>query len=397
MPRILRIVNRFNIGGPTYNAAFLSKYLPGDFETMLVGGVHEADEESSEFILQNLNQEYHLLPEMRRALRWETDPKAYRRIRSLIREFKPDIVHTHASKAGAIGRIAARSEGVKHIVHTFHGHVFHSYFGKFKTAVFKQIERQLAAMSTCIIAISEQQALEIGEIHRICPPAKIRIIPLGFDLNRFNEKKRERRAAFRRQHGIDENDFVVGHIGRFAPVKNHGYFLEAFLKLCEAANTKTALKAVLVGDGALRRDTEALFTAQGFSISTPEAPLPGAQIIFTSWIRGVEEVLPAFDVLALSSRNEGTPVSLVEAQAAGVPVVSTDVGGVRDTLLEARSGFLCGVHSPESMSRRLLSLLDEPELRYRMGAAASEYAFSRFHYQRMVSEHEALYRSFYGN
>lgn len=397
MPRILRIVNRFNLGGPTYNAAFLSKYLHGDFQTLLVGGIREADEDSSEFILQNLGQDYLLLPEMRRSLHWQTDREAYRRIRALIRDFKPDIVHTHASKAGAIGRLAARSEGVRHIVHTFHGHVFHSYFGKFKTAVFKQIERRLAAMSTAIIAISDQQAREIGEVHRICDPGKIRVIPLGFDLDRFSAQKNERRLYFRQQHGISDSDFVVGHVGRFAPVKNHSYFVEAFRQVRDANNTGVAVKAVLVGDGALRPETEARFASLGFSISTPEEPKPEAQIVFTSWIRGVEEVLPAFDTLALSSWNEGTPVSLVEAQAAGLPVVSTDVGGVRDTLVDGRSGFLCDVSSPGSMALRLLSLLGEPELRTRMGEAASEYAFSRFHYRRMVAEHEALYRSFDGN
>jgi hypothetical protein len=184
--KILRIINRFNLGGPTYNAAYLSRYMPGEYETMLVGGEKDDSEDSSEFIVKNLGLNPIIIPEMKREVDLKNDFEAYRKIVALIKEFKPDIVHTHASKAGTIGRLAASNMNVKAIVHTFHGHVFHSYFGKMKTIMYKNIERNLARRSSTIIAISDKQKAELSLMHRICEPSKIKVIPLGFDLTRFS-------------------------------------------------------------------------------------------------------------------------------------------------------------------------------------------------------------------
>lgn len=137
MPKVLRIINRFNIGGPTYNAAYLSAYLPPEYETMLLAGSLDEGEESSEHVLDELGLKPVYIAEMKREISPKDDIAAYRKIKQIIKEFKPDIVHTHASKAGTLGRLAAASCGVKVIVHTFHGHVFHSYFGKTKTAFIK--------------------------------------------------------------------------------------------------------------------------------------------------------------------------------------------------------------------------------------------------------------------
>ena len=179
MPRILRIINRFNLGGPTYNAAYLSRYMPNDYETLLVGGLKEDDEESSEYIVRNLGIEPIVIPEMRRQLDAKSDMVAYRKIMRLIRDFKPDIVHTHASKAGTVGRLAAIRSNVPVIVHTFHGHVFHSYFGKKQTKMFLNIERGLAQHTSQIIAISQKQKDELCDTFKIAPEEKFTIIPLG--------------------------------------------------------------------------------------------------------------------------------------------------------------------------------------------------------------------------
>ena len=160
MPKILRIINRFNIGGPTYNAAYLTKYLSNDFETLLVGGEKEETEDSSEYIIRNLGIEPVIIPEMHRSINPRNDLIAYRKIKNIIETFKPDIVHTHASKAGTIGRIAALRSNVPVIIHTFHGHVFHSYFNSYKTKIFQNIEQSLAKKSSKIIAISDLQKKE---------------------------------------------------------------------------------------------------------------------------------------------------------------------------------------------------------------------------------------------
>ena len=152
MPRILRIINRFNLGGPTYNAAYLTKYMPPHYETLLIGGEKEESEESSAHILNSLDLTSTIIPEMKRSINPLNDYNAYKKIKNIIKEYKPDIVHTHAAKAGTIGRLAAYTSKVPVIVHTFHGHVFHSYFNKAKTSVFKNIERMLE--------VEEQEAFD---------------------------------------------------------------------------------------------------------------------------------------------------------------------------------------------------------------------------------------------
>ena len=189
MPRVLRIINRLNLGGPTYNASYLSKYLPEEYETMLVSGMKDDSEASSEFIVQSMGLEPVYIKNMHRSLHPIKDYKAYKEIRKIIREFKPDIVHTHAAKPGAVGRLAAHHEKVPVILHTFHGHVFHSYFGKVKTGIFLRIERFMAKRSTRIIAISPKQKEELSKEFRICPEEKIETIPLGFDLDRFQREQ----------------------------------------------------------------------------------------------------------------------------------------------------------------------------------------------------------------
>ena len=225
MPKVLRIINRFNIGGPTYNAAYLTKYLPEEYETLLIGGDKEESEDSSQHILGELGINPVIIPEMRRAIRFGNDYSAYKKIKQIIEEFKPDIVHTHASKAGTLGRMAAFSCKVPAVVHTFHGHVFHSYFNKTKTKIFKRIERKLAQKSSAIVAISNTQKQELGLVHKIADLNKIEVIPLGFDLNRFQENLSKKRAVFRTKYQIEDDEIAIGIIGRLVPIKNHDFFL----------------------------------------------------------------------------------------------------------------------------------------------------------------------------
>ncbi len=230
MPRVLRIINRFNIGGPTYNAAYLTKYLDDSFETLLVGGAKDESEDSSEFIVESLGLSPIIVSEMKRELNYKQDRIAYKKIKQIIADFKPDIVHTHASKAGALGRLAAYSMKVPVIIHTFHGHVFHSYFGKSKTRFYKSVEKYLAKKSSAIIAISDIQKHELAHIHKICNEDKIEVIPLGFDLNRFRESKEEKRAFFRKEWNIKDNEIVIAIVGRLVPIKNHFFFLNVAKK-----------------------------------------------------------------------------------------------------------------------------------------------------------------------
>jgi UDP-N-acetylglucosamine:LPS N-acetylglucosamine transferase len=202
MPKVLRIINRLNLGGPTYNAAYLSKYMAPEFETLLVSGMKDESEASSAFITDSLGLKPVYIKNMHRSLNPIQDRKAYKEIVKIIREFKPDIVHTHAAKSGALGRLAAINEGVPVILHTFHGHIFHSYFNPLKTKLFLKIERYLSRKSSKTIAISQKQFEELCYDFNIDKPEKFEIVPLGFDLQRFYEGKEEKRKGFREKYNL---------------------------------------------------------------------------------------------------------------------------------------------------------------------------------------------------
>lgn len=389
MPRILRIANRFNLGGPTYNVAYLTKYLPPEYETLLLGGEKDDSEEGSEHILEDLGIKPVIISEMKREINVKEDRAAYLKIKSIIKEFKPDIVHTHASKAGTLGRLAAFSMNVPVVVHTFHGHVFHSYFGKLKTEFYKNVERYLAMRSSKIIAISEKQKEELSQVHRICPAKKIEVIPLGFDLNKFNENKDENRKIFRNRYKISDDEIVVSIIGRIVPVKNHELFLRAIKNVKD--RTKKRIRAFVVGDGEDRIKTENFALSLGLDISDWLQSGKVATITFTSWIKEVELVTAGSDVIAMTSMNEGTPVSLIEAQAAGKPIVSTNVGGIENITIPGVTALLSDRFHVENFSSNLLKLIEDDELRSSMSMKGWEFVKENYHYNRLITDMENLY------
>ena len=388
VPRVLRIINRFNLGGPTYNAAYLTKHLPEEFETLLVGGQKDESEDSSEFIVESLGLSPHIIPEMRREVNLKMDRIAYKKIKQLIRDFKPDIVHTHASKAGALGRLAAHRMKVPVIVHTFHGHVFHSYFGARKTDAYKRIERYLAKRSSAIIAISPLQKQELSEQHKIAPPEKFEVVPLGFDLDRFQADKEAKRKAFREHYQLEDDEVAVGIIGRLVPVKNHALFLQAWKKV---ADQNSKCRAFIIGDGESRGEIEAMATSLGIDFTDyPNAPRK-ASLTMTSWIKDVDRALAGLDVVTLTSLNEGTPVSLIEAQASNTPIVSTKVGGVADIVKAGETAFLVDHDDAEGCANHLLQLANDAELRERMSKQGWEFVNERFHYRRLAGDVANLY------
>ncbi len=408
MPRVLRIINRFNLGGPTHNAAYLTRYLPDEFETLLVGGPQEESEEGSGHILKSLGVDPVLLPEMQREVAPWRDRSAYRRIKKLIKEFKPDIVHTHAAKAGAVGRLAAHDMGVKAIVHTFHGHVFHSYFGAVRTAMYKNIERYLAKRSSRIVAISEKQKSELVDEHRICPADKVSVIPLGFDLAKFQQDQLAKRTLFRRVYGIGEDEIAIGIIGRLVPVKNHDLFLSAMKEVRDKTGRK--VRAFVVGDGEERERLEDLgrglglslargpiFNGHGFGHGVNGHPMvERADVTFTSWIKEIDIVNAGVDVVALSSFNEGTPVSLIEAQAANKPVVSTKVGGIENVVVEGGTALLSASDDRSAFSDNLLRVVEDDSLRQRMSLGGWEHVRQRYHFTRLVEDTATMYHELLG-
>lgn len=380
--RILRIINRFNIGGPTYNATFLTAFIGDDYETMLVGGLPEEGESDSLFILKKYGVTPVLLNELVRAPNLKSDRKAYKKLKEIIREFKPDIVHTHASKAGALGRKAAKSCNVPVIVHTFHGHVFHSYFGSMKTQVFKLIERNLAKKSTGIIAISNIQKKELTELHTICQPSKVEVIPLGFDLLPFREKRFMERQNVREHYGLVDSDIAIAIVGRIAAIKDHAFFLDVIDNVLKS--TSKSIKVFIVGDGPDRGVIEERVREINTRFNN--------SIIMTSWIEDIGTFNAGMDIICLSSKNEGTPVSLIEAQAANIPIVTTDVGGVRDIIDVDKTGFVVPQGDREMYTRKLLELCEDEKIRNKMSQNGWDYVHEKFHYMTLVKNMDRYYR-----
>lgn len=391
MIKVLRIINRFNLGGPTYNAAYLTKYMSPEFKTLLIGGENDITEENSEYIVRNLGLRPIIIPEMRRSVIPKNDFIAYNKIREIIKRFKPDVVHTHASKAGALGRLAASSLKVPAIVHTFHGHVFDSYFGNFKTSFYKTIERKLANKTTKIIALCEQQRKELVDIHKICPDEKITIVPLGFDLQRFQENLEEKRKAFRNEYNIDNDELAIGIIGRIVPIKNHALFLDAIKKIKEQTNKK--IRAFIVGDGEDMQKIQHKAAELNLDYVYNGKSRNKASITFTSWIKDIDYVNAGMDIIALTSLNEGTPVSLIEAQASNKPIVSTMAGGIENVVVPDKTALLSPINELEPFVQNLLLMVENEELRKNMSEAGWEHVKSKFHYTRLVNDMKALYYS----
>ncbi len=387
--KVLRIINRFNLGGPTYNAAYLTKYLSDDFETLLVGGEKYEEEESSAFILEKLGLKPIIIPEMQRSINRKNDRVAYKKIKEIIKEFQPDIVHTHASKAGTLGRLAASKMKVPIVVHTFHGHVFHSYFGKTKTSFYKNIERYLAKKSTKIIAISELQKNELAIDHKICKLEKIEVVPLGFDLSRFQENVAKKRKSFRQEYQIADDEIAIGIIGRLVAIKNHKMFLAIVANI--VVNTPKKVRFFIVGDGEDKENLKSYCSQLNIDFTEWNEEKKSTTITFTSWLKNIDWVNAGLDIVALTSLNEGTPVSLIEAQASNKPIVTTNVGGVKNVTLENKTAFISEVDDVEDFSDKLLQLIENDKIRNEMGRKGWNFVKEKFSYQRLTNDVEKLY------
>ncbi|MFH2094712.1 MAG: glycosyltransferase [Bacteroidota bacterium] len=396
MPRILRIINRFNLGGPTYNAAYLTKYMEPEFETLLIGGVHDDEEDSSEYIVRNLGIRPFIIPEMRREISPANDLIAYNKIRNIIKRFKPDIVHTHASKAGILGRKAAFNCNVPVVVHTFHGHVFHSYFNSYKSKAFQKIEQQLAKKTTRIIAVSDKQREELSDTYNIAPANNIEVVPLGFDLSRFHENMDEKRRSFRKDYMIEDDEVAVGIIGRLAPIKNHDMFINAIHKVINTTDKR--VRVFIVGDGENREILKKKATELGIDFAcNGECKKRRVTLAFTSWIKEVDWVYAGLDIVALTSLNEGTPVSLIEAQASNTPIVSTNVGGIENIVIPGETAILTRNGNLDDFTDKLMTVIHNDELREKLAVKGWDYVHERFHYTTLINNMKSFYHELLNN
>lgn len=389
MPRVLRILNRLIIGGPSKNAVYLSRYMQPEFDTLLVIGGKEDHEQDADFLATANNIDPTCVPEMKRSISPYNDWTAYNKLKKLIKDFKPDVVHTHAAKSGALGRLAAKHSNVPVIVHTFHGHIFHSYFNSLKTNFFIRTERYLAGLSDAIVAISDVQKKELSGDFRIAAADKFRVIPLGLDLDNFIINQEEKRNYFRAEFGLDNDTVAIGIIGRLVPIKNHSLFLKALKYVLN--NTTVKIKAFIIGDGESRESIQQLANNLEIKYTQHTDAAHPHPLIFTSWRTDVDTICAGLDIIALTSFNEGTPVSLIEAQAAGKPIVSTRVGGIADVVLENRTALLSEIVDEKTFSNNLLHLVNDIELRQKFSNAGKDHVVNKFSYHRLVKDMSSLY------
>jgi glycosyltransferase involved in cell wall biosynthesis len=381
--KILRVIARLNMGGPALHVAYLTAGLrERGYDTTLVAGSLARGEDSMAFVAEGRNVEIVRIDELGREISPLRDLAATLRLARLIRRERPDILHTHTAKAGTVGRVAALLAGRRGppiVVHTFHGHVLRGYFGPLRSLVFRLLERWLAAHTTALIAVSPQVRDDLVDLH-VAPPERFAVIRLGIELDERVNGAQNGRLESRRYLGIPPDRFAVGWIGRMTAVKRTDDVLLAFKRLRDEG-----IDAVLclVGDGPDRVQLERRAHELGVMRDT----------LFLGYQEDVAQFYAAFDALVLPSSNEGTPVSAIEALAAGRPVVATRVGGVPDVVDEGKDGFLVEPGATDELADRLGQLARDPELRERMGRAGRERVLPRYAVDRLVDDVDRLYRS----
>jgi glycosyltransferase involved in cell wall biosynthesis len=376
--KVVRVIARLNIGGPAVHTVLLTAGLdPARFQSLLVTGVVGPNEGDMQDLATAKGVSPVVVPSLGREIRARRDWAAFLDLYRLFRRERPHVVHTHTAKAGMLGRLAARPAGVPVVVHTFHGHVFRGYFGPLKSRFFIFLERFLARFSDCIVTVSEGQRRELAA-YGIAPPERIAVVPLGFDLESFLTVTAQAGQRWRREIGVPGDAPLVGIVARLTGVKNHRLFLETARRVVDAV--PEACFAV-VGDGELRGDLEAYAARLGLA----------ERVVFTGWVREMAPVYAALDVVALTSLNEGTPVTLIEGMAAGRPVVSTAVGGVPDIVAHGETGLLVPSGDADALAEAIVELLRDPARRRALGRAGREAVRTRFAAERLVADVERLY------
>lgn len=400
--KILRIIARLNVGGPARHVIWLTEGLQNaGYETLLASGVVPPGEDDMSYLAEASGVVPYVIPQMSREISLKDALTTWKLFRLMLRQ-RPDLVHTHTAKAGTVGRVAGLmyrwlTPGLLigrprpcRFVHTYHGHVFHSYYGPLKTRLFLAIERTLARLVTDrIVVISEQQRREISEVFRVGRSRQFAVVPLGLDLNDFANWP-QRRPRLRAELDFDEDTMLVGIVGRLTEVKNHRLFLNAVALLKQTSGARA--RFVIIGDGHLRNELE----AQARSLNL------GQDVLFLGTRKDPEDFYPALDIVALTSLNEGTPLTLIEAMANARPVIATAVGGVVDLLGPTISsedgyricerGLMVESGDPEGFARGLARLVEDAALRQGIGAKGPEFVAGHYSKARLLADISRLYR-----
>ena len=385
--KIVRIIARLNVGGPAIHVVLLTRGFQdrGHESHLLVGPVPET-EGNMEYYASDCHATFIRIPELVRPLSLWKDWIAFCKIYRFLRSEKPDVVHTHTSKAGTLGRAAAILTGTPVICHTFHGSVFDGYFSPVITRLFLMIERLLARLTDRVITVSDSLRKQLSEVYRIAPREKIEVVRLGFDLAEFSKVAQSGR---RWSEGEKLEPSVIGWVGRFTEIKDPLLFVELASALKAAG---LSVKFIMVGDGPLRHAAEETISKRGLS----------RDFVLTGWQRSMPQIYSGIDLIVSTSVNEGTPVTIIEAMATGCPFVAPNVGGLVDLTEGAlnhgedfktySNGILVTHRDVKTLERAVALLLSDPQLRTRMGKIGHQFALKNFGQDRLILETEILYR-----
>lgn len=369
--RVLRLIARMNVGGPAIQITGLMNNLPvEEFEQKLITGF--CDKNEIDYLEVNeLNVTRSKVEGFGRSVNLFSDLKVLLAVRREIKAFNPDIIHTHTAKAGFLGRIASLLTFKRQIrVHTFHGHLLHGYFGKFKTSLVILAERLLARFTDKLVAVGSQVRDELLEV-KIGSVEKFKVIGPGLEIRELPE-----RVSSLKSFGLVEDKFFVTWIGRAVPVKAPHRILD-LAKECVLRGLR--IQFVIVGEGPLLSDIESLAKKEELPIN------------FLGWQSDIEKILSFSDLVLLTSENEGTPVALIQAQMAGVPVLTPDVGSASEVLKNNHSGF-CLEYSVKDFADKIELLAGDLGMKTSFGAIGRAFALDNFSVNRLVSDHAELYR-----
>ena len=376
-PKVVRVITRLNIGGPTIHTLLLTREMAAlDYRTVLVAGSCEPEDGDMSYLLHAADA-VHWVPELSRSVRPWRNLKALWRLWRLLRRERPAIVHTHTAMAGCLGRLAAMLSGTPIIVHTFHGNSLNEYFSRFRAGVFRRVEQLLARFTDALCVVSPQQATELSATFHVAPAHKFHVVPLGLELD----------DCFALRPPAGTGPLTVGWFGRMVPVKNIA-LLAATIEM--ALERSPDIRFVIAGDGPDRPALTSLLEWYGRRME---------------WLGWQREILPAMarcDVLLQTSRNEGTPVALIQGMAAARPFVSTAVGGVVDMVSGSAERFTGGARwyangvlvesDATALAGALEALGENRTLLSRMGLAGRAFASRQYRKETLVGNVDALYR-----
>jgi glycosyltransferase involved in cell wall biosynthesis len=386
--RIARIITRLNVGGPAIQAINLSERLESaGYHTLLIHGrLGPGEGDMGYLVPRDRSFDIEYVPALRREIAPAADAAALARVVALLRRFRPAIVHTHMAKAGSVGRVATliyNATSGRHaparIVHTYHGHVLEGYFAAWTAGVFSAAEKFLARRSDALIAVSPGVRRDLLGTHGIGTADRFRVVPLGFDLDVLAATGPAERRAARAVLDLDAEAHVVALVGRLAAIKQPDLFLAVAARVAQA---DARARFLVAGGGeletALRRKASDLGLAD--------------RVRFLGWQRDVAAIYAASDLVALTSRNEGTPVALIESMAAAVPGVCFSVGGVPDVITGPELGVLVPAGDVDAFAAGVRDLLGHDEARKQMGARARAHVLARYGVERLLRDIDGLYR-----